>query len=132
MARSSAGDAPGGDAHTAPPPRRDRRSQPVGRAPAARRKELTLATIVAIRQHGADVGMSQVAAQASTSKTVVYRHFADKYDLYLAVCERVGAVHRRRSCRRRCASPGRAADLCAAGSTPTSPSSRPTPTSTAT
>jgi AcrR family transcriptional regulator len=36
--------------------------------------------------------MSQVAAQARTSKTVVYRHFADKFDLYQAVCERVGAV----------------------------------------
>lgn len=36
--------------------------------------------------------MSQVAAQARTSKTVVYRHFADKFDLYQAVCERVGAI----------------------------------------
>lgn len=36
--------------------------------------------------------MSQVAAQARTSKTVVYRHFADKTDLYLAVCERVATV----------------------------------------
>jgi AcrR family transcriptional regulator len=36
--------------------------------------------------------MSQVAAQARTSKTVVYRHFADKNDLYLAVCDRVATV----------------------------------------
>jgi len=47
---------------------------------------------VAIRAHGAEVGMSQVAAQARTSKTVVYRHFADKNDLYLAVCDWVAAV----------------------------------------
>ena len=48
--------------------------------------------MAAIRVHGADVGMSQVAAQARTSKTVVYRHFADKLDLYLAVCEQVATV----------------------------------------
>ena len=48
--------------------------------------------MAAIRAHGADVGMSQVAAQARTSKTVVYRHFADKFDLYLAVCEQVATV----------------------------------------
>lgn len=47
---------------------------------------------MAIRAHGAEVGMSQVAAQARTSKTVVYRHFADKNDLYLAVCDRVAAT----------------------------------------
>lgn len=77
---------------SAPPPRRDKRSSRWDEHRRARRQELTLATIVAIRTHGADVGMSQVAAQARTSKTVVYRHFADKFDLYQAVCERVGAV----------------------------------------
>ncbi|NMO89149.1 TetR/AcrR family transcriptional regulator [Actinomycetospora sp. TBRC 11914] len=77
---------------SAPPPRRDKRSSRWDEHRKARRQELTLATIVAIRAHGADVGMSQVAAQARTSKTVVYRHFADKFDLYQAVCERVGAV----------------------------------------
>ncbi|WP_018333141.1 TetR family transcriptional regulator [Actinomycetospora chiangmaiensis] len=77
---------------TAPPPRRDKRSSRWDEHRRARRQELTLATIVAIRQFGPDVGMSQVAAQARTSKTVVYRHFADKFDLYQAVCERVGAV----------------------------------------
>jgi len=73
-------------------PRRDRRSSRWDAHRRARRAELTVATVAAIRAHGADVGMSQVAAQARTSKTVVYRHFADKYDLYLAVCERVAAV----------------------------------------
>jgi AcrR family transcriptional regulator len=80
------------DRDSAPPPRRDKRSSRWDEHRRARRKELTLATIVAIRTYGPDVGMSQVAAQARTSKTVVYRHFADKFDLYQAVCERVGAV----------------------------------------
>jgi AcrR family transcriptional regulator len=73
-------------------PRRDRRSSRWDEHRRARRHELTAATIVAIRAHGAEVGMSQVAAQARTSKTVVYRHFADKTDLYLAVCDWVAAV----------------------------------------
>lgn len=86
-------DAAGADGgHGAPAPRRDKRSSRWDEHRRTRRNELTLATIVAIRTHGADVGMSQVAAQARTSKTVVYRHFADKFDLYQAVCERVGAV----------------------------------------
>jgi AcrR family transcriptional regulator len=73
-------------------PRRDRRSSRWDDHRRARREELTAATIIAIRVHGADVGMSQVASQARTSKTVVYRHFADKTDLYLAVCDWVAAV----------------------------------------
>ena len=39
----------------------------------------------AIRRHGAGVGMDQIAAQAGTSKTVVYRHFTDRAGLYRAV-----------------------------------------------
>ena len=54
-----------------------------------RRSELVDATIVAVRRHGAGVGMDEVAAAAATSKTVVYRHFADKGELYVAVCQRV-------------------------------------------
>ena len=73
-------------------PRRDRRSTRWDDHRRARRLELTAATVAAIRTHGADVGMSQVAAQARTSKTVVYRHFADKSDLYEAVCERVASA----------------------------------------
>jgi len=72
--------------------RRDRRSSRWDEHRRARRRELTAATIVAIRTHGPEVGMSQVAAQARTSKTVVYRHFADKTDLYLAVCDWVATV----------------------------------------
>jgi AcrR family transcriptional regulator len=54
-----------------------------------RRAELVDATLSAIRHHGAAVGMDEIAARAGTSKTVLYRHFADRAELYLAVCARV-------------------------------------------
>jgi len=47
------------------------------------------ATLTAIARHGADVGMEEIAAEAGTSKTVLYRHFADRAQLYLAVSARV-------------------------------------------
>ena len=55
----------------------------------ARREELVDATLRAIREHGAGVGMDEVAAAARTSKTVFYRHFTDRAGLYTAVAERV-------------------------------------------
>jgi AcrR family transcriptional regulator len=57
-----------------------------------RRTELVDATLSAIRRHGAGLGMDEIAAHAGTSKTVLYRHFADKGDLYLAVCASVDAL----------------------------------------
>ncbi len=54
-----------------------------------RRTALVDATIRAIRRHGATVGMDEIAAEAGTSKTVVYRHFRDKAGLYRAVVSRV-------------------------------------------
>lgn len=57
----------------------------------ARRQALTEAAITAIRQHGAAVGMDEIAAVAGTSKTVIYRHLGDRLGLYLAVCEAVDA-----------------------------------------
>ncbi|MFC4951241.1 TetR family transcriptional regulator [Pseudonocardia sp. GCM10023141] len=57
-----------------------------------RRVALVDAAILAIREHGAGVGMDEVAAQAATSKTVVYRHFATRTLLYVAVCARVADV----------------------------------------
>ncbi|QJY45815.1 TetR family transcriptional regulator [Pseudonocardia broussonetiae] len=71
---------------------RDRRASRWDAHRQARRVELTDAAILAIRAHGAGVGMDEVAAQAATSKTVVYRHFADRTELYVAVCERVAGV----------------------------------------
>jgi AcrR family transcriptional regulator len=56
---------------------------------AARRRELVESTLRAIREHGAAVGMDDIASAAGTSKTVVYRHFADRQGLYAAVCESV-------------------------------------------
>lgn len=54
-----------------------------------RRTELVDATIRAIRAHGAGVGMDDIASQAGTSKTVIYRHFGDKAGLYRAVADRI-------------------------------------------
>ncbi len=50
-----------------------------------RRRELVAATLRAIRRHGPGVGMEEIAAEAGTSKTVIYRHFGDRTGLYLAV-----------------------------------------------
>ncbi|WP_218123700.1 TetR/AcrR family transcriptional regulator [Quadrisphaera sp. DSM 44207] len=54
-----------------------------------RRAELVDAALRAITRHGPSVGMDEIAALAGTSKTVLYRHFADKEELYLAVAARV-------------------------------------------
>lgn len=59
---------------------------------AARRRELVDATLRAIRQHGAGVGMDDIAAVAGTSKTVIYRHFTDRQGLYAAVSASVDAL----------------------------------------
>ena len=58
---------------------------------AARRRELVESTLWAIRKHGPHVGMDEIAAQAGTSKPVIYRHFGDRTGLYLAVVEWVTA-----------------------------------------
>ncbi len=57
-----------------------------------RRQALVEATLRAVRQHGSGAGMDEIAAVAGTSKTVLYRHFADKGQLYLAVTEAVHAL----------------------------------------
>lgn len=54
-----------------------------------RRESLVDATVRAIRRYGAAVGMDDIAAEAGTSKTVIYRHFDDKAGLYRAVAERI-------------------------------------------
>lgn len=51
----------------------------------ARRVELVETAVRAIGKHGPDVGMDEIAAEAGVTKPVLYRHFSDKADLYLAV-----------------------------------------------
>lgn len=55
----------------------------------ARRDELIDAAVRSVKRHGASVGMDQIAADARTSKPVIYRYFADKTDLYRSVTQRV-------------------------------------------
>jgi AcrR family transcriptional regulator len=68
---------------------RDRRDSRWDEHRRARREQLVEATLSAVGRHGAGVGMEEIAAEAGTSKTVVYRHFADRADLHVAVCTRV-------------------------------------------
>ncbi|MGY1828031.1 MULTISPECIES: TetR family transcriptional regulator [unclassified Blastococcus] len=68
---------------------RDRRDSRWDEHRRARRAALVDAAVVAVGRHGAGVGMDEIAAVAGTSKTVVYRHFADRSDLHVAVCTRV-------------------------------------------
>jgi AcrR family transcriptional regulator len=68
---------------------RDRRDSRWDEHRRARREQLVQATLAAVGRHGAGVGMDEIAAQAGTSKTVVYRHFADRSQLYVAVCNEV-------------------------------------------
>lgn len=51
----------------------------------ARRAELVETAVRAIGKQGPDVGMDDIAAEAGVTKPVLYRHFSDKADLYLAV-----------------------------------------------
>jgi AcrR family transcriptional regulator len=57
-----------------------------------RRDELVSAAVEAIRRAGPDVGMDAVAASAGVSKPVLYRYFADKSQLWLAVRQRAAAL----------------------------------------
>jgi AcrR family transcriptional regulator len=68
---------------------RDRRDSRWDEHRRVRREQLVDATLAAVARHGAGVGMEEIAAAAGTSKTVVYRHFADRGELYVAVCSRV-------------------------------------------
>jgi AcrR family transcriptional regulator len=54
----------------------------------ARREELLDAADRAIRTHGPDVTMAQMAAAAGVTKPILYRHFDDKGGLYAALATR--------------------------------------------
>ncbi len=71
------------------PQPRDRRDSRWDEHRRTRRGELVDAALVAVGRHGPGVGMDEIAATAGTSKTVVYRHFADRGELHTAVCARV-------------------------------------------
>jgi AcrR family transcriptional regulator len=87
--RSSQGRAVAPEADGTVTQPRDRRDSRWDEHRRARREQLVRATLTAIDRHGAGVGMEEIAATAGTSKTVVYRHFADRSELYLAVCTQV-------------------------------------------
>jgi AcrR family transcriptional regulator len=55
---------------------------------AARRAEFVEAAMRALAEHGPDVGMDHIAAEAGVTKPVLYRHFADKADLFVALGHR--------------------------------------------
>ncbi|PWW65326.1 TetR/AcrR family transcriptional regulator [Actinokineospora spheciospongiae] len=55
---------------------------------AARREEFVEAALRALNEHGPDLGMEHVAAEAGVTKPVLYRHFTDKADLFLALGHR--------------------------------------------
>ena len=42
----------------------------------------------ALAEHGPDVGMDHIAAEAGVTKPVLYRHFTDKADLFVALGHR--------------------------------------------
>jgi AcrR family transcriptional regulator len=54
-----------------------------------RRVELIEAAIAAVMEHGPEADMDQVAKAAGVTKPVLYRYFADKAQLWLAVGEHV-------------------------------------------
>ena len=53
-----------------------------------RRVELVESTLRAIRRQGATVSLDEIAAEAGTSKPVIYRHFGDRPGLYRAGVEK--------------------------------------------
>ena len=57
-----------------------------------RRRELVESTLRAIRRHGATVGMDEIAAEAGTSKPVIYRHFGEVAALIAAAMAALAAA----------------------------------------
>ncbi len=51
----------------------------------ARRAELIEAVLATVRQRGPRIGMEDVVAVSGVAKTVIYRYFSDKDELFLAV-----------------------------------------------
>src|ERR1041384_4390728 len=55
---------------------------------AARRAEFVEAALRALDEHGPELGMEHVASAAGVTKPVLYRHFTDKADLFVALGQR--------------------------------------------
>ncbi|MGH3749554.1 MAG: TetR/AcrR family transcriptional regulator, partial [Micromonosporaceae bacterium] len=53
-----------------------------------RRRELIEAAMRALAEHGPDVRIEHIAAEAGVTKPVLYRHFADKAELFVAIGQR--------------------------------------------
>lgn len=47
------------------------------------------AALAAVRQYGSATGLDEVAAEVGVSKSVVYRHFADRQELFAAVLDAI-------------------------------------------
>src|SRR3954469_11842490 len=58
----------------------------------ARREDLVVAAVEAVRDAGPDFAVDDVARSAGVSKTVIYRYFTDKDELVDAVLERISTV----------------------------------------
>ncbi|WP_460458298.1 TetR/AcrR family transcriptional regulator [Angustibacter peucedani] len=54
-----------------------------------RRQEFVQGALAAVRRHGASTGLDEVAAEVGVSKSVVYRHFHDRQDLFAAVLDAI-------------------------------------------
>lgn len=59
---------------------------------AARREEFVEAAMRALATHGPDLAMEHVAAEAGVTKPVLYRHFTDKADLFVALGHRATEI----------------------------------------
>lgn len=90
MQRTST-DVNGPDTPSEPAGRRQGRRDRWAEHREQRRRELVGAAVQALLQHGPQVDMDQVAAVAGVTKPVLYRYFADKSQLWLAVSEVVAA-----------------------------------------
>jgi AcrR family transcriptional regulator len=55
---------------------------------AARRAQLLDAAVAAVRDHGPDVSMEQVAAEADLTRPILYQHFGDRAGLAQAIIQR--------------------------------------------
>lgn len=70
------------------PPTGDARRDRWRKHRVARRAEFVEAALRALDERGPDLGMDDVAAAAGVTKPVLYRHFDDKADLFLALGQR--------------------------------------------